>query len=243
MRNIRMIALTVLAVSVCVCVVADDPGRQAYKDGQYGQALEYYTAVLNEQGPSADVYFNMANCMLKMREPGRAIAYYKRALWFAPRDQDVRANLKRAYQQAGTDDPDQRGLFAEFCLYWHHGLSMKESWFTAVALYGSGVFLICLWFVRRRRVLIRAAVLLISAAAIFSGSVIVKYSHRQYPDRGVVIADKAAVYSGKGMDYSRILQIKEGTILRILEQEEKWCKILAGKSKKGWISAEDIILY
>ncbi len=243
MQWIRNTVLTGLTGMCCISLYADDPGQQAYKDGQYVQALTYYTSVLNEEGPQADIYFNMANCLLKKGEPGRAIAYYKRALRLAPRDQDIRANLKLAIKHAGISDPDQLGLFADFCLYWHHGLNITESWLAAVTLYIISVFLMCLWFAGKKKLLVRVVIVLIFLAVLFLSSVIVKYTDMQNPDRGVVVAEKAAVFSGKGTDYSRILQIKEGTILRVLDQEENWCKILAGKKKKGWISAKDIILY
>ena len=73
-----------------------DTGNKAYINGNYTEALEYYTAILNEGKYSSKLYYNVGNTYFKLGDMGRAILYYNRALRLTPNSEDVQHNLKIA---------------------------------------------------------------------------------------------------------------------------------------------------
>ena len=77
-------------------------GNKAYMEGAYDKAIEEYCAILEGGEYSLELYYNLANAYYKTGDLGNAIAYYRKAELFAPRDADTSANLKRALSQ--TED-------------------------------------------------------------------------------------------------------------------------------------------
>lgn len=69
-----------------------------------------YLNVIQQQGASAKLYYNLGNSYYRLGEMGNAILAYERALRLDPSDDDVRNNL--AFVNARiTDRPGERGTF------------------------------------------------------------------------------------------------------------------------------------
>lgn len=70
------------------------------KQGTWDAAILNYNTLLNEQGPSASVYYNIGLCYQQKADHGRAVLAYERALALSPRALDVRQNLAELREQA-----------------------------------------------------------------------------------------------------------------------------------------------
>lgn len=73
-----------------------DKIRQAndfYSQGDFNKAIELYQQT-TEEGVSAEVYYNMANCYYRLNQIASAILYYERSLLLAPGDKDACFNLE-----------------------------------------------------------------------------------------------------------------------------------------------------
>ncbi|WP_303030309.1 M48 family metallopeptidase [uncultured Duncaniella sp.] len=82
----------------------------AYNADDFRQAADIYLNVIQQQGPSAKLYYNLGNTYYRLGEMGNAILSYERALRLDPSDDDVRNNL--AFVNARiTDRPGERGTF------------------------------------------------------------------------------------------------------------------------------------
>jgi tetratricopeptide (TPR) repeat protein len=69
--------------------------------GNYQLAVQDYEQVLQRNGFSAPVLFNLGNAWLRLGKPARAILEYERARVLAPRSAAIEANLMAAQQRAG----------------------------------------------------------------------------------------------------------------------------------------------
>ena len=76
-------------------------GNQAYAGGKYDEALSCYKRVIEQEGYSASLLFNMANAYYKKKDVGQAILHYERALYLDPGNADIRANLALARKDFG----------------------------------------------------------------------------------------------------------------------------------------------
>ena len=82
----------------------------AYNADNFRQAADIYLNVIQHEGASAKLYYNLCNTYYRLGEMGNAILSYERALRLDPSDEDVRNNL--AFVNARiTDRPGERGTF------------------------------------------------------------------------------------------------------------------------------------
>lgn len=82
----------------------------AYNADDFRQAADMYLNVIQEEGPSAKLYYNLGNTYYRLGEMGNAIIAYERALRLDPSDKDVRNNLDFVNARI-TDRPGERGTF------------------------------------------------------------------------------------------------------------------------------------
>ena len=68
----------------------------AYNNNDFVKAKELYETILENQGESADIYYNLGNSYYKMDNIAKAILNYERALLLNPGDSDIRFNLELA---------------------------------------------------------------------------------------------------------------------------------------------------
>ena len=66
----------------------------AYEQGFYKNADSLYTILLNDHGPSAEVYYNLGNACYKQEDWPRAILNYERCLQIDRRHKDAIFNLE-----------------------------------------------------------------------------------------------------------------------------------------------------
>ena len=76
-------------------------GNQAYTESKYDEAISYYKKVMEKEGYSASVLYNMANAYYQKKDVGQAILNYERALYLDPKNADIQANLRLARKDFG----------------------------------------------------------------------------------------------------------------------------------------------
>ena len=114
------------------------PGAGTWEDanasfvaGEYAKAQQLYEDLIDREGPTAARLFNLGNAYAKLNLTGPAVLCYERAALLAPRDADIRANLKltRPANAAAILPPPPWWTAP---LYW---LSLNEwSWLTAIGI-------------------------------------------------------------------------------------------------------------
>ncbi len=110
----RYIILTLSIALAYLSARADSPLIQqadsAYTSDDFATAASLYLKAIDEEGPSAKLYYNLGNSYYRMGESGNAILSYERALRLDPTDEDVRNNLEFVNSRI-TDKPGERGTF------------------------------------------------------------------------------------------------------------------------------------
>ncbi len=115
MKHACIISL-LLAVAIFTCHAQDNKitlsqqADSAYNGDNFNRAAELYHQIIKEEGPSASLFYNLGNCYYRLKQPGRAILYYEKALKLSPADNDIRANLDFVNSKI-VDRPDERGTF------------------------------------------------------------------------------------------------------------------------------------
>ena len=81
--------------------------NNAYHERDYDLAVKIYEQLINENGYSAGILYNLANTYAQKGETGRAIVNYQRARLLAPGDPDIKGNLEVVNKKAGLFDDEQ----------------------------------------------------------------------------------------------------------------------------------------
>ena len=63
---------------------------QAYQENKFAEAITAYESILETEGESADIYYNLGNCYYKTKNIAKAVLNYERALLLNPGDADIR---------------------------------------------------------------------------------------------------------------------------------------------------------
>jgi tetratricopeptide (TPR) repeat protein len=229
-------ALVALAVALTP-VQAYNQGNQLYARKDYDGAARAYEEALRA-GPSPAALYNLGNARFKSGEIGRAILSYRRARYLAPRDPDVAANLDyaRSYRVDRvpvTPSPLARGLDALF-----HRLSRREAALLAAVGAALAALALGVWIVRRWAAFLAGAAAL-AALGLF-GLVTQQVWGAEIGARpAVVVVPEVTASSGPSEDAKEILQLHDGTEVRIREARAGYALVqLPGGG--GWVRQEAV---
>jgi hypothetical protein len=215
----------------------------AYETGAYGRAIELYVALLDRGYENGHVHYNLGNAYLRNGELGRAIASYRRAQLFLPRDQDVMANL--AFARKSTKDalaPPEPGPVLSTLFFWHYGLSRAELGTALVVLNVLFWAILVLRVYRRgsevlRWVLIVLLLLVLAVGVSFAVHLLVP------AEVAVVVPQEIEVRSGTSVDDLVLFKLHAGTEVRVVDRREGAVRIALPEDgegvRGGWIAAEE----
>lgn len=104
--------LGALVLPLTVRAASLDEANAAFASGKFAESTAGFESVLQANGYSAPVLYDLGNSYVRAGDYPRAILAYKRALWLAPNDEDIKANLETAQKQAGVAVEKSPGYMA-----------------------------------------------------------------------------------------------------------------------------------
>lgn len=208
---------------------------EAYKKGDYRQAVEIYKGLLDGCQGSASVYFNLGNSYFRSGDIGQAVLSYRRAFRLDPRDADVRANLHLARGFVHDGHTLRPGILSRLDM-WLERLTTRElEWllfFLFMLLGISGLYIIFFHVARRRMIFLTTLGAFLLAALAMTTA----YRVLMEKDEAVVVVASEARFepSERATVYFNVMA---GSEVRILRQQEDWAKIERFDGKTGWVPA------
>jgi len=211
-------------------------GNEAYAEGKYDEALSYYKGVLEQEGYSASLLYNMANAYYQKKDVGQAILHYERALYLDPGSSDIQANLGLARKDFGLISrpaPDWQRFFD----------LLNLNWWAMLASGAFGVFSL-LYLLRGIRpvglkrapfkVLTTVCLLCFMAGGI---GVAIQYKNMS---RGVITKDNTSLLVSPFDSASSSASIKDGKIVRIAKTYRGYLLVEGINGKSGWIKRDAV---
>jgi hypothetical protein len=176
---------------------------------------------------------------MRAGKKGRAIAAYRRALDYRPRDPFLRANLEQALGHRLADEP--RPLIRTL-LFWHDSLSFPEK---SQLLVGATALACALLLLGRvapgTRPFARPAG---GAAAVVALLAAVSYAlavrERDFTKHGVVVVDEAVARKGNATSFEPAFNepLKDGAEFVVLERRGDWLRVRVRDELEGWLPAD-----
>lgn len=242
-----------ITVFLAFCAVAFAPLRaadavsadDAYRQGNYAEAVVLYEQVLADGYTSAELYYNLGNAYYRENQMGKAILNYRRALRLDPSMSDAKENLALAESRT----TDRIAVLPRFFLArWVDALCTQVTprvWrvvlVVLLALLGVTVVVFRLGRGRSlRKGTLVAGVLLLVLLALATWLLLRSTAHYNAHSEAVVMPPAISVKgSPEAQSVDKVI-LHEGTVVTISESLSGWHKITLSDGTTGWCQSDDI---
>ena len=221
-------------------------GVNAYSSGQWNEAVEAWSSLLDLGIENAPLYYNLGNAWYKENDMAHAILCYERALKIDPSYSDAAYNLE--FARAGIQDKIVE-VPAFFLTRWVESLGHLVSSNVWVAI--AFIFLVLcagmvLMFLLARSSaaskagFITAIVSLVLSVSAFALAGVQKAGYNR-ADSAVVMSPVCSVRSApSGTNAKDLFVLHEGTKVEIVDRVGEWINIELSDGRQGWMLSSDI---
>jgi tetratricopeptide (TPR) repeat protein len=216
----------------------------AYEKNDYSNAAELYRQAIDEGVADSRLYFNYANSLFRLNQPGMAILYYEKARKLNPDDDDIAYNLRFANAQIVDKVPaPENNALTRILWYLHASYSINVGLWICLALF-SGIFLAAIAALfsgsGMRGVIYTAMVLAALVLATLGPSLIYKINQQESLQYGIVLKPAAEMLSGPGENFQVLTKVHEGTKLEIVDTRGDWVSVKLANGKGGFVRLSDL---
>lgn len=208
----------------------------AYKEGQFEQALEQFT-LLNRSADSSDLYYNMANCHMKLGKTGFAIACYLSALKRDSTDPDILHNLNYARAQTLDRLSEEKTVgFWDILLNLVRHFTLRQHQILFLFFYLLVFILTLSGYVlnKKWRGFEGILILVLSLAVIQSLFLYIRFKDYSLV-QGVVIVEKTSLRYGPSSTDTEAFELHEGAEFQVFNRVGGWYQARIADGKVGWI--------
>ena len=248
---LMLMMASVAGMSQLQSVAYDDwfeQGNAAYAEGNYEQALTFYSQIVESGMESADLYYNLANTYYKMKQYPMSILYYEKALKLNPGDEDIRTNLEIA-NLAVVDKINV--LPQSFIVRWWNSIksSLSSDGWAWVSVAAFAMLLLCLFaFLMARRTALRKTgffvgvvmALLLVLSVVFA---VEKYQDVSRQEEAIIMTPTITVKSSPSDNSVDLFVLHEGAKVRITGTSNGWNKIKIADGSVGWLREETMTAF
>lgn len=237
---LRLLGLYLAQCLLLVCAAESnfEQANRLYEQGKYSEAASIYESIIRAGRNSPGVFFNLGNAYFKSGEPGRAIYYYRRAAELAPRDEDVRANLRFARDKVSGSASVQPKAWQQAVDYF----TLDEIAVGAAVFFWLwlGLLSILRWRPELRRTLrpwCSGTALLLSVAVLL----LVLRSFSASERTAIIVAKQGIVHLGPLAESQAAFNVPEGTELKVEARRDNWVQVTDRSNRTGWIESAQLL--
>lgn len=222
-----------------------DAANEAYGQGRYDEAITLFQQLIESQGYSASLCFNLANAEAKAGHAGQAILNYERARYLAPGDTDIDHNLQLARKQAGLDPNSYRWWQIVLrSLSGQQWLYIVDGWLVLIALailthcFAPRVAAMLAVPLALLRKVVKTVLFIAIPLALFFGYVSLLASPTRI--EGVIIAKDVVLHRSPFASSESTGSIPEGELVTVEERHDPYFWIEGRNHLHGWLQRKEI---
>ncbi len=242
MKRLTLYILSTILVLNAHAQSLKDSAANWYQEEQFEQAIHTWQSILDNEGESAAVYYNLGNAYFKMDKTALSILNYERALLLEPENEDIQHNLQIA--QATIKDRVE-AIPELFFIVWLNNLNMWISG-TAWGIISIITFVLMLslllWRLFRRT-RSGSGMITYSGIALFviSGITLllaIRSERLKSLSNDAIIMEDVMVKSSPSETGTNLFEVHEGLKIEVLDSVNNFAEIKLADGKKGWISSD-----
>ncbi len=226
-------------------VEAVGQAEEAYAAGRPEQAAEIYRGVLAAGWGSADLYYNLGCASFRAGQIGWAAGFLEEARRLAPRDADIRHNLRIVLTQ-------KRDRLQEVRPSWLLGLLAglldayapvdAVHWLVALAWVAGLAAVVHGAAGGRARALARRVWPVLAVLAVLAGVALgLKAYQVASAPAGVIVAPEAQVLTGPRTGETVQFVLHEGTFVHLGRTAGTWREVWLSEQMRGWVPGESLM--
>ncbi len=222
---------------------AQEAFDEAQKPEDFLRVAAQYQEILDTGLLSGAVLYNQGNAFMRAGKRGHALACYRQAVRYRPRDARLKENLNYALENAASKAP--RKPLASYILFWQDYLSYPEKILVDTLAGGLTFSLALAGMFWQPKLMNRLAIAMFLLAFVLGVSVAFDWYRFDVVNRGVVVQDGAIARKGDGDSYAPAFTkaLPEGSEFRLLEGRGDWILIELPGKQQGWIRQDDVVIY
>lgn len=217
-----------------------EQGNQAYRDGNYQEAIDWYQKILDTGYESGRLYYNLGNCYYKTDQIGRAILNYEKSKKFLPNDSELQFNLELARLKIidRIETPPRFFLFEWWDQIKNFYTISQLTNLVLLSYIVSAAILVAFLFLKADRIrkILFSTFIITLILTLFCGYLLFANIHEEKTNQyGIVLSPNVTVLSAPGEGATDVFVLHEGIKIRIGDQRGDWLKIVLPDGKSGWI--------
>jgi tetratricopeptide (TPR) repeat protein len=215
-------------------------GVRSYNGGDFSRSVLYYEAAIKAGALNGELLFNLGSSYYRLGRVGPALAGFKGASRFLPRDGDVAANLSYLRKQRRDALEPKLSLFdvAFGWLAWGNRmefLAAASVVLTLAALTGVGARIL------GRSLPWGATALCWSLSLLALAGAGAKLWGVNEAAEAVVIIAEVAGLSGPAENNVQLFTLHEGAEVEVLEQRSGFTRVTLSDGRSGWIRSTSLV--
>jgi len=226
---------------------ADQAFSRATSPSEFARVARQYDQIVGKDFAAGAVLYNQGNAWMRAGETGRAIASYRQAERYRPRDPYLAANLQNALASTGRSGaPSSGSRVAGYVFFWQKWLSYPVKFISTTFLLALTLIISVLYQVTSHQtLLLRVSVVLGMFCAVSAASSAWDWHRVDRTTHGVVTMDQSVARKGNSESYEASFTepLPEGTEFVVLEERDNWLHVEVGDSGTGWLRDRDIVTY
>ena len=217
-----------------------EQGNQAYRNGDYKVALDWYKKIVQDGYESSQVYYNIGNCYYKLDQLGPTVLFYEKAKKLNPNDTEIESNLALANLKV-VDRIEMPPAF--FLFKWWENVttmfSISQLANITIVLYIAVIIFICAFFFISASKGRRLLIYMLGVSGVFLLFFVYLLLSNIYTERkeksAIVLTASINVLSAPDVNSTDVFVLHEGVKVLLDDQRGEWVKISLPDGKSGWM--------
>jgi tetratricopeptide (TPR) repeat protein len=219
---------------------AFDQANKLYEQGKYSEAVPAFKKLVEAGSISAPLYFNLGNALFKSGRMGEAIVSYRLAERLAPRDPDIKANLRFARDTIQSGAGGRRNRWSNLV----NVLTLDE--LALITVGAVWIWMTLLMFRQLRPSLLNALSGYTATAGVVSLLLgawlgLAAYMHLK-SEAAVVVVPEVVVRYGPLEESQSFYTLRDGAELTVLDRKEAWLRVKDASQRIGWVQSRHVEL-
>ena len=245
---IRLLIFIIICLLGSLGLKANDQFDQAvvaYQEQKFEESLKLFESLEQAGRVSEELYFNIANCYLKLNELAPSILYYERALKIDPNFSEAKFNLNKAKAYIKEEVVPTKSFFLKTILNQIVWIMSATFWLLiSVFCLCIGVFIYYLYVKNEIKPLGYSPYTWLSISAALAILMLIfsyqAHAYKTNQDYAIYMKTEGSLMQSPSTSSEHLLPISAGLKCLIMDRVDEWVLIRLEDYQQGWVKKDDL---